>query len=231
MRAEKISFSLLSIETILELANYCVKTVSVKHSDNSLLNSSLENLKEPISRAILVIASDRKEELTEQINNADLQRDQAFIGFRKYIEVFQYKEWDPAAKQASSNLLAIIRKHGIQLYKEVLTVQSSLMHSLFEDLDTEKARLDIEKLGVGEWLAQLKRLQERFSNILQQRNEVESKKDIPTKAEAKAALVKNVSSLLDGLEFLAEAQSEKYIETNKLVNEIANRIIASNSGR
>ena len=157
-----------------------------------------------MAKAELAIASDHKQEFAERVNNADFQRDQAFIGFRKYIEVFQYKEWDPAAKQASSNLLTIIRKHGTQLYKEGLNVQSSLLNALFKDLDDEKARMDIEKLGVEEWLVQLKRLQERFSKIFQQHSEVESDKSIPSKVEAKAALVKSLSSLLDGVEFLAE---------------------------
>ena len=231
MNTDPIPFSLLSIEAVLELTNNCVRIISAKHSDNPLLNSSLENLKNPISKAVLAIASDRKQELTEQVNNADLHRDQAFIGFRKYIEVFQYKEWDPSAKQASSNLLAIISKHGTQLYKEGHIMQSTLMHALFEDLDTDQARQDIEKLGVGEWLVQLKRLQDRFSKILLQRNEVESQKEIPTKSEAKAVLVNNVSSLLDGLQFLAGVQSETFDETNKLVNEIAERIVTNHRGR
>lgn len=227
MSTENIPFSLLSIETVLTLANQCVKTISAKHSENPLLKGSLESLKEPMAKAELAIASDRKQEFAERVNNADFQRDQAFIGFRKCIEVFQYKEWDPAAKQASSNLLTIIRKHGTQLYKEGLNVQSSLLDALFEDLDDEKARMDIEKLGVEEWLVQLKRLQERFSKIFQQHSEVESDKSIPSKVEAKAALVKSLSSLLDGVEFLAEVKPEIYTETKKLVNEIANRIVAN----
>jgi len=224
MSTEKISFSLLSVETILELANQCIKIISAKHFENPLIESSLEGLKEPIKKVELAIANDRKQEFTERVNNADFQRDQIFIGFRKYIEVFQYKEWDQAAKRASNNLLSIIRKHGAQLYKEGLTKQSSLMNAMFTDLEDEKAQLDIEKLGVSEWLIQLKRSQERFSRIFQQYNEIESDTDIPTKSQAKASLVKSLSSLLDGIEFLAEVKPDIYSETSTLIEEIAEKL-------
>ena len=158
MNTEMISFSLLSIETILELANQCTKIISAKHPEDPMLAGPLSNLEPPKKKAALAIDSGRKQELIEQVNDADVQRDHAFIGFRKYIEVYQFKEWDRKAVNASSNLLAIIKKYGAQLYKEDFAMQSTLMNSLFKDLDTEQAKADLATLGLEDWLIHLSTL-------------------------------------------------------------------------
>ena len=165
--------------------------------------------------------------IVEEINEADFQRDRAFIGFRKYVEAFQFKDWDRDSQKAAANLIGIIEKHGKNLYREGLTVQSALLASLFEDLDTEQAKSDLATLEVEEWLNHLKNLQNEFTAMIQRRDELEAKKDIPTKADAKAELVKNLNILLSGLDFLTNTQATKYGETGNLINKIIERIMTS----
>lgn len=227
MSITKIPFSALSIQTVLELAKQCSEVLSAKHSEDPILSTPLENLAIPIQRAKLAITSSRKKELTEEIDEADFQRDRAFVGFRKYVEAFQFKDWDRDSQKAAANLIGIIEKHGKNLYREGLTVQSALLASLFEDLDAEQARADLATLDVGKWLDHLKKLQDDFSIMIQRRDELEAKKDIPTKADAKAELVKTLNVLLSGLDFLTNTQATKYGETGNLVNHIIERIVSS----
>ena len=212
---------------MLELARQCGDVLSINHTEDPILSAPLENLKEPIQRVRIAIASSRKKELTEEINEADFQRDRAFIGFRKYVEAFQFKDWDRDSQKAAANLIGIIEKHGKNLYREGLTVQSALLASLFEDLDTEQAKSDLATLEVEEWLNHLKNLQNEFTAMIQRRDELEAKKDIPTKADAKAELVKNLNILLSGLDFLTNTQATKYGETGNLINKIIERIMTS----
>ena len=101
------------------------------------------------------------------------------------------------------------------------------MASLFADLDTEQAKAGLAAIGAEEWLEQLKNLQTEFSNMILKRDELEAKKDIPTKADAKEELVKKLSVLMSGLDFLTNTQATKYGETGELINQITKRIIAS----
>ncbi|MGK0176528.1 MAG: hypothetical protein ACJAYS_000074 [Lentimonas sp.] len=227
MSITKISFSTLSITTVLELANQCGEALSSKHAEDPILGTPLANLEEPIQKAKLAVASSRKKELTEEINEADFRRDRAFVGFRKYVEAFQFKDWDRDSQKAAANLIGIIEKHGKSLYREGLTVQSALLASLFEELEMEQPKADLTTLGVEEWLNHLMQLQHNFSAMIQRRDELEAKKNIPTKADAKAELVKALSILLSGLDFLTNTQSTKYGEIGKLISEIIERIVAS----
>ena len=227
MSINKIPFSTLSIETTLELAQQCGEALSNKYSEDPILGVPIADLDEPIQRAKLAIASNRRKELTDEINEADFHRDRAFVGFRKYIEAFQFKDWDRTAQKAAANLIGIIEKHGKSLYREGLTVQSALLASLFTDLETESAKEDIATLEVEEWLNHLKNLQSEFSVMIRRRDELEAKKDVPTKADAKAELVKVLSVLLSGLDFLTNTQSTKYGESGELINKIVVRIVAS----
>lgn len=231
MNASKIPFSLLSVEAVLELTTQCGDTISTKHGQDALLGSPLAALAEPKQQATLAIGSSRKQELTEQVNEADRKRDRGFIGFRKHVEADQYNDWNSNAKQAADNLLNTIQKHGTRLHEEGLTVQSALMTSLFDDLDAEQAQADLKTLGLTKWISELKEMQNEFAALFQQRNELESAKDIPTKADAKANLIQAISVLLNGLDFLANTQPDTYGETSKLVTEIANRIVTSERGR
>lgn len=231
MNASKIPFSLLSVEAVLELATQTGDTISSNHADDPLLSSSLTALAEPKEQATLAIGSSRKQELTEQVNDADRKRDRGFIGFRKHVEADQYNDFNADVKQAADNILDIIQKHGTRLHEEGLTVQSALMTSLFEDLDSDSAKADLDKLNLTNWISELKTMQSEFADLFQQRNELESAKDIPTKVEAKANLVQKVSVLLNGLDFLANTQPDTYAQTSTLVTEIVNRIVTSERGR
>lgn len=175
MGINKIPFSKLSIEAVFELANQCAKSFSEKHPEDPILSIPLADLQEPMKKAKLAIASSRKKELTEEISEADFKRDRAFVGFRKYIEAFQFKDWNPEAQRAAANLIRIIEKHGKSLYREGLTVQSALLASLFADLDTDSVKTDLETLNVSEWLNHLKKLQMEFTAMIQRRDELEAK--------------------------------------------------------
>lgn len=231
MNASNVPFSLLSVEATLEMATQCGDTVADAHADDPLLDSSLTALDQPKQQATVAIGSSQKQELTEKVNEADRDRDRGFIGFRKHVEADQYNDWNPAAREAANRLLNIIKKHGVMLYQEGLTVQSALMTSLFEDLAADQAKADLATLNLTEWITQLQIKQTNFTSLFLQRNALESVKDVPTKAEAKDALVQSLKVLLNGLEFLAATQPGTYAATNNLVNGIVNRIVTSERGR
>ncbi|MEL6561899.1 MAG: DUF6261 family protein [Bacteroidota bacterium] len=231
MSLNDIPYSIVSLESIVEMANQTKTTINTNLPDDALLGGSIAALANPIEQAVLAIGSSKKQALTEQINGSDRKRGRFFIGFRKHLEADQYNDWNPAVKQAADNILEIVAKHGNRLHDEGQTVQSALLTSLFADLDTDEAKADLTTLGLTEWIVQLKDAQNEFADLFQQRNELESAKNIPTKAVAKAELVEKLSTLLNGLSFLANSQADTYAETAKLVSDITNRIVTSERGR
>jgi len=227
MGIRKIPFSKLKIEAVLELADQCSSALLKNHAEDSILGTPLADLDVPIQRARLAVASSRKKELTEEINEADFRRDRAFVGFRKYVEAFQFKDWDRNSQRAAANLIGIIEKHGKTLHREGLTVQSALLSSMFTDLETESSKADLSTIGVEEWLDHLKNLQTEFSSMIQRRDEMEAKNNVPTKEDAKEELVKALGILLSGLDFLTNTQAVKYGEAGNVVNTIIERILSS----
>lgn len=227
MSLNKIPFSVMSVEAVFELTKQSEAVISARHAGDALLGSSLAGLEEPKRQAILNIGSSRKQELTHKIDEADYKRDRAFIGLRKHLDADLFNDWDTDRQRAADNLMAIVKRHGTTLYNEGLTVQSALLTSLFEDLEAETAKTDLATLGLTEWVTHLKDCQREFTGFFMQRNELESAKDIPTQSEAKKGLVDAIAQLLNGLDFLASSQPDNYGETHKLVEEIVNRIVAS----
>ena len=113
------------------------------------------------------------------------------------------------------------------MYLEAMSVQSSLMASLFEDLNTGSAKADLATLGLTDWLDGLKKLQDEFVAIQKEREKLELDKNVPTKQEANSKLVEKLLSLLKGLDFLISIQPDTYAETGELVIKMADRLIQS----
>ena len=129
-------------------------------------------------------------------------------------------------------LWPIIVKNGVRLHEEGFTVESAKLNSLFTDLDGAKEKESLEVLGLVKWVEQLKRCQASFEEVYQRRIELETAKDIPTKAVSKSALSKTLMVLISGLQFLTMSKPDMdYGATNKVVDDIIKRIVATERGR
>lgn len=227
MNTYDIPFSILSIESALDLATRCSATIREKHPKNNSFKSTLARLDDARQEATIAIAGNRKKALTEAVQMADKKRDRLFIGFRKMVESFQYFEPDESIMNAAEVVLQIIRTHGTQLHLKTMSKQSSLLASLFQDLAAADAKAAVNKLGLTNWLNSLKQAQNEFIELLQKRSELEARKDIYTKKEAYTRLIDKLSTLLKGLDFLSSVDPETYGETVRLVTEISDQIITS----
>ena len=227
MNTSSIPFSLLSLETTLDLAIRCSAVIATRNAKENLLVNALAGLEGPIERAKLAISDDNKKELTEERNKADDKRDKIFIGLRKRIEAELYNVTNPAAQEAAKNLLEIIAKHGNRLHVEGMSVQSARLVALFKDLESDSAKADLATLGLDNLLDKLKQAQSEFAAIQQQRSELESAEDIPTKEEARVELVGKLIVLFKGLDFLSADQPKDYSEMASQVQTIADELVAS----
>ncbi len=227
MNTSSIPFSLLSLETTLDLAIRCSAVIANGNAEGNLLVNAAASLEAPKERAKLAISNDNKEALTEEQNKADEKRDKIFIGFRKRIEAELYNITNPVAQEAAQNLLEIIVKHGTQLYAEGMSVQSARLVALFKDLESDSAKADLARLKLDSLLDRLKQAQSEFEVIQQQRSKLKSAKDIPTREEARVELVEKLIVLFKGLDFLSIDQPEAYSAMASQVQTIADGLVAS----
>lgn len=227
MNSSNIPFSLLSIESIAELTVQCEKIVRDRHGEDPHFAAALQALDHPKEQATLAIGASRKQELTKQVNDADTARDRSFIGFRKYLEGLSYKDWVILEQEAAKRLLAIIEKHGNQLYDEGHHIQTSLMNALFADLKTGSAPADLTALNLAGWVTRMHDMQKKFVNLYEQRSALESAQEIPTKAVASDLLVDAVSLLINGVDFFAKSVPENYSGTGALIDDVIKRIVSS----
>lgn len=120
-----------------------------------------------------------------------------------------------------------------QLNKLSYDDQSAALKSLFNDLDTDAARADLETIGATEWLKELKADHEAFEAGYQQRNIEKSTRDIPTDLEARKLLASALDDLITVINaFKLSSQLENVDRTIALLNGTIDRArIAANRGR
>jgi hypothetical protein len=227
MNISNTPLSTLSIESKLDFATKCVSLIKTRHTKDPLFGNTLANLEDSIQQTTLAIASNHKQKLTKEVNEADYKRGRCFILFRRHIEAEQFNEEDSEKRQASDLLINIIRAHGTQLHLEGMSAESSLLASLFKDMEGKDAIKALSTLNLTREMGQLKQAQSEFIALQEKRNELELNKEIPTKLEAQNELVKKLTVLLRGIDFLAVSQSKTYDETGQLVQQFADRIVTN----
>lgn len=143
---------------------------------------------------------------TDQIAEADAQRDAMYMGLKQSVKSYQ-KMKDPAIQEAVKVLNQLIKDYGIvptmQLDKE-----TGLLDNFIGDLEG-KDKSYVDTLGLGVFVTKLKEYNEQVSKFISARNAEEAGQQVGAMKAARAAaddayrlLIKyvNAYALIEGVE-------------------------------
>ncbi len=158
-------------------------------------------------------------DLTDDIRNADVARDDAFLTLRAGLEFFQRKP-EPLGSGAG-RLLDIIRNREYSLQNLGDSEESVELNALLSDLDTPAAQADLTTVGLTTEIDALQQAQQTFDNLIAQRAIEESGEEIPSLPAVRKFLREDLAVLRDDLAF---AERRDPVIFGALVQEVSQHI-------
>jgi len=155
-----------------------------------------------------------KSALTARIHDADVARDDTFIGLFDVCRGM-CRHFTPATKEAALRIQVILDTYGDVAHKP-LNEETSAIYNLVQELQGKYAT-DLAATGIAQWVAELKARNEAFENLVKERfDETAAKTDVVLRDARKAADeaykqlcdIINVRVVLDGA-----ADYETFIKT------------------
>ena len=142
-----------------------------------------------------------KSSITEQIQEADKARDNIWKGLVE-TNTTALRHFSNEVREAAKRLKIVFDTYGNIAIKS-LNEQTSATYNILQDLESGKYAPDVAKAGLGEWVAELKRLNTAFAELMRERvDEGSVKVDIVLKKarthldEAYYSIVERVNALV-----------------------------------
>ncbi len=121
-----------------------------------------------------VLEQIRKSRYTEEIAQADVERDTTFSGFRDVVKGMQ-SHFVTDKSKAAANLMIVFNQYG-NIAKKNYSEATASIHNFLQEMRGKFAP-DVEILGLQEWVEQLDENNQEFSTLMLQRNEEQSEKN------------------------------------------------------
>lgn len=186
--------------------------------NDSVLKTLAEQVEELHNKFAQGFERESKDPLTEELANADMQRDRLFNGFKGYVSSLQNSDNSDKAT-AANKIEKLIRKHGWDAYKmsysEETTAITNLLKELLDDYSAE-----VEILNAAEWINPLDAAQKLFDKL--QINRIEKgAEDVPTLSKYRQVLTQAIKRMITTLEsFVLATEDAHLIGILRKVNEL-----------
>lgn len=149
-------------------------------------------------------------QITEQLTAADDQQDNLFRQIRRVISAYVGADYDPDRQQAAKNLQFCLNKYNIDLDEAYEAESANLLQWLDEIMSADSTlSKDVQTLGIVKPVGQLMQAAMLVQQLIRQRNEERSAKELDAINKARAVTdeeyrllvqVLNACALLDSTE-------------------------------
>lgn len=215
---KQLSHSLLTSEELVKTAERLIQC-----GKNSPLKSTLERRLKKTSEASNLLSDALDESLTNiyasRVQQADLQRDDAFQAFKYGVLSASYRSEGPI-RIAGETLVEIVRKHGFSLYNLGHIAQSEAMKNLMGELS--KCMSEVANSGVADLFEEMVNANEHFNEVYHEKLDDEAGKETPQIVVGKREVSKQITLFLNFVELL---EDDKEQGVNNLVDEL-NQVIS-----
>jgi hypothetical protein len=121
-----------------------------------------------------------KSALTEKIHNADMARDDIFIGMADVCKGM-CRHFNPAIRDAALRVQVVFHTYG-NVAQKPLNEETSAIYNLLQELRSDKYAADAQAAGVAGWLGELEARNSAFEALIKERfTETAGKTDIVLK--------------------------------------------------
>lgn len=196
-----------------------VLTICESHNAEALkIDSLVKALCEANTNLHNVCNRKRGSSLTAQIKNLDKLRGKCLIGIKKNVESYTY-HFNPEVSTPAAMLLNSIELLGKDIPKRNLHAETYIINKLLGSWSKNAKYAEaVNTLRLTEWAAELKQLNDRFSNIDIQRVKESNRQPVGiTRIKRKAAIAAFRKTLATINAHLILSTDNKYVA---LVNEL-----------
>ena len=172
----------------------------------------------------------RRFDTTDEIHEQDGRRDNAFYQLCNYVRS-GFKHFDENRRQAAGRLHDILKDYK-GTPKSPLAEESAKLHNLLQKLET--VRSDIDFLGLGEWISEMKDANDKVRSLMADRASEATNKAQHKVKTVRAAVDEAYYEILTCLEAVSiventEAGKQLVAEINARIDEY-NSILAREKG-
>jgi len=115
----------------------------------------------------LALKKINKSAITEKIQNADRARDNIWKGLTE-TNTTALRHFDEEVREAAKRLKIVFDTYG-NIAKKSLNEQTSATYNILQDLESSKYASDVAKVGLVQWVAELKARNLAFAELMRDR--------------------------------------------------------------
>jgi hypothetical protein len=173
-----------------------------------------------------------KSELTVEIGQQDVVRDNTFRGFSDAVKSAT-KHFDPAKRKAAAKVGNVLNHYG-NIASRTLDGETAAINDLIRELQIDANTSLVDLLGLTDWLTQLQMENDALKTLMQQRYaEVAARPTVRTKATRKAtdAAFRAMLNMIDALVLInGEANYTAFIAELNAVSKRYRDVLAQQAG-
>lgn len=226
---EKLHTSQLTIPELIVSAERILKVIEPVKNE-AAVNDFCQLVKMDLEEYNRVLQVDPSSKSGSELKKFDDIRDRAYIALRDMIKATSNRPNEEVANAASS-LYAIVKKHGTGLWNLGYTEESARLRDFFIDLAKPEAMENMQKIGAGMWLEDLKTAQDSFESFYHSKIEDESGNEPVSLKKTVTLLRKDLRLLLSVIEAIGRLRPEGIKEITARLDEITIDIMTVVKGR
>jgi hypothetical protein len=215
----KILFSLISLGSLITLAEKFRLLLINKFSDNPMINSVLNHLGNSMHSANKALNDAKKNPLTKTVKEADTARGDLYISLRDHVTA-GIRRRNKDYRDACLELYPILEQNNLRLHYLGYDEETAAIKSLVTDLDNEKARAHLSTIHALELMHELDDANNDFVATTKNRSKKRVDDNIPTNMVAFQQLKGSLGLVCSALDaMLAMNQPEGIQETVAVGNQ------------
>lgn len=230
MPVEILPVTILNDPELIDLGGRMAAAITRTLPNDAWFASLATDLASQIQAMNVSRARQSGSNLTDDINDADEARDQAFLAFRAGLDFLRLKP-DAALQTAAENLLALVRSRGYSLQNLGDREQSMELNALLADLAGAAAAANVMTLGLTAEVDALRQAQQTFDDLVNQRAAEESGVDIPSLPVVRALLREDLSVARNDLAFAERRDAATFSGLAEEISEHITDVVATARAR
>ena len=115
----------------------------------------------------LALKKINKSAITEKIQNADRARDNIWKGLTE-TNTTALRHFDEEVREAAKRLKIVFDTYG-NIAKKTFNEQTSATYNILQDLESSKYASDVARVGLGQWVSELKARNNAFAVLVRDR--------------------------------------------------------------
>jgi ElaB/YqjD/DUF883 family membrane-anchored ribosome-binding protein len=173
MQIKKIKLGHLRNEELFQFFTEFKTLIEEQTPESMSVTEQYQKFLELYGNVDEVLEQIRKSRYTEEIAQADVERDTTFSGFRDVVKGMQ-SHFNTEKRKAAANLMTVFNQYG-NIARKNYSEATASVHNFLQEMRGKFAP-DVESLGLREWIEQLDENNQEFSTLVLQRNEEQSEK-------------------------------------------------------